>query len=91
MSRDEHRIALLTDQERNLARDWVISYFESERDERLGILASEEILDAFLESIGPVIYNRALADAKVWLARRVEDMEVDYEALRRSTRGLERS
>ena len=90
MTGEEHRIGLLTEQEQSRAREWIADYFESERDEQLGVIASEAILDAFLETIGPVIYNRALADAKSWMTRRLADIEVDFEALRRSSkeRGL---
>ena len=89
MQADEHRIGLLTDEERSRARDWLVSYFDVERDEQLGVIASDAILDAFLDAIGPVIYNRALTDAREWTTRRLADMEVDFEALRRSTRELD--
>jgi len=88
MTADEHRIGLLTEQEQARAREWLADYFETERDEPLGVIASQAILDAFLEAIGPVIYNRALSDAKGWMTRRLADMDVDFEALRRTSKEL---
>ncbi|WP_242967510.1 DUF2164 domain-containing protein [Herbinix hemicellulosilytica] len=56
-------------------------FFETERDEKLGIIGSEMILDFFLVSLGPVIYNKALDDAKRWFDKRFEDIEADYYSL----------
>ncbi len=53
-------------------------YFETERDEKLGIIASEGIFDFFLDTLGKYIYNKALDDAKLWYSRRMEDVEADY-------------
>jgi len=56
-------IELNSDEKKQLLQD-IIYFFETERDEKLGIIGSEKILDFFLESLGPVIYNKALDDAK---------------------------
>lgn len=71
----------LTDEERKKLREEIIYYFESERDEKLGIIASESILDFFLDHLGKSIYNKALEDAKRWFAKRIEDIDADYYAL----------
>lgn len=59
----------------------IIYFFETERDEKLGIIGSEKILDFFMDSLGTIIYNRALDDAKHWYDKRMEDVEADYYTL----------
>lgn len=49
-------------------------YFEENMPEPIGDLPAGMLLDFFLEEIGPVIYNRAIADAQAQLAIRVSDM-----------------
>ena len=59
----------------------IIYFFKEERDEDLGIIGSEMILDFFIEMLGERIYNKALDDVKLWLTRNVENLESDYYAL----------
>lgn len=49
-------------------------FFEQERDEVLGDLASDIILDFVLEKIGPHIYNQAVADTQMYMSEKVEDL-----------------
>lgn len=56
-------------------------YFETERDEKLGIIATESISDFFMDTLGKHIYNKALDDTKQWFNRRMEDVEADFYAL----------
>ncbi len=71
----------LTSEEKKKLQDEIIYYFETERDEKLGIIASESILDFFLDNLGKYIYNKALDDAKLWYGKRMEDVEADYYTL----------
>ena len=71
----------LTDEERKKLQEEIIYYFETEHDEKLGIIASESILDFFLDHLGKSIYNKALDDAKRWYSKRMEDIEADYYTL----------
>lgn len=56
-------------------------YFETERDESLGIIATESIFDFFMDTLGKYIYNKALDDTKTWYARRMDDVEADFYSL----------
>lgn len=58
----------------------IIYFFKEERDEELGIIGSETILDFFVDMLGETIYNKALDDVKLWLTRNIENMESDYYA-----------
>jgi uncharacterized protein (DUF2164 family) len=73
----------LTNEEKNQLLQEIVYYFETERDEKLGIIGSEKILDFFMDTLGQFIYNRALDDTKRWLSKRIEDLEADFYSLYR--------
>lgn len=49
-------------------------YFEENMPEAIGDLPAGLLLDFVVEEIGPVIYNRAIADAQERLQQRVIDL-----------------
>lgn len=49
-------------------------YFQEELPEPIGDLQAGLLLNFFLEEIGPVIYNQAIADAQTRMATRVSDL-----------------
>jgi uncharacterized protein (DUF2164 family) len=49
-------------------------YFQEELPEPIGDLPAGLLLNFFIEEIGPVIYNQAIADAQTRLAGRVSDL-----------------
>ena len=75
--------ALITDEERKGAVDKIITFFAEERDEEIGRVAATEVLDMFLEMLGPKIFNTGLIEGKEWLKIRLTDMEMDYDVLLR--------
>lgn len=73
-------ISLTREQKKNMIDD-IIYFFESERDEKIGIIASEKVLDLFMDTLGQHIYNKALEDTKGWFQHRMEDIEADFYSL----------
>jgi uncharacterized protein (DUF2164 family) len=49
-------------------------YFEENMTEPIGNLPAGLLLDFFIEEIGPVIYNRAIADAQARMQQNVVDL-----------------
>ena len=49
-------------------------YFDENMNEPVGELAAGLLLKYFLEEIGPVVYNRAIADVQRRLEQRVADL-----------------
>jgi uncharacterized protein (DUF2164 family) len=49
-------------------------YFEENLPEPIGELPAGLLLDFVIEEIGPVFYNRAIADAQARMATRVSDL-----------------
>lgn len=49
-------------------------YFENERDEQLGDLAANMILDFFMEKLAPDIYNQGVYDSYKYFLDRIDDL-----------------
>ena len=49
-------------------------YFSKERDEELGDLASELILDFFVNELGPYIYNQGIEDSYAYIQDKADDL-----------------
>jgi len=54
--------------------DSIKRYFEENMPEPIGDMPAGHLLEYFIEEIGSVIYNRAVADAQTRMQLRVEDL-----------------
>ena len=52
-------------------------YFSENMEEPIGGLAAGALLSFFLKEIGPVIYNKAVADAQARIQARVMELDVE--------------
>ena len=71
----------LTDEEKDLAKEELILFFENERDEKIGIIAAEEIINFFLQSVGSKLYNKGVTDTKKVIENRIEELNFDLDDL----------
>lgn len=55
-------------------RRHIIQYFSEEREEDLGDLASQLLVDFFIEQLGPYIYNQGVEDAHGYIKDKVDDL-----------------
>jgi uncharacterized protein (DUF2164 family) len=63
------------------ARDQAIAsierYFAENMEERIGNIAAGALLGFFLDEIGPLVYNRAVADVQENLLARVQEIDIE--------------
>ncbi len=52
-------------------------YFREQMDEPIGNIAAGGLLGFFLEEIGPLVYNQAVADVQERLAQRVAEVDIE--------------
>ena len=52
-------------------------YFAENMDEEVGNLAAGALLGFFLKEIGPLVYNKAVADAQARLQAQVMELDVE--------------
>ena len=70
----------LSKEQRADAIDSLQRYFEENLPEPIGEMPAGHLLDYFLEEVGSVIYNRAIADAQARMQLRIEDMAGELHA-----------
>ncbi|HHU83381.1 MAG TPA: DUF2164 domain-containing protein, partial [Firmicutes bacterium] len=59
------KFGLSAEEKRKLLEE-IQSYFDEERDEKIGVIAAESLLEFFLNTLGKHIYNKALDNVKLW-------------------------
>ncbi len=64
----------LTKQARTAAIASIQRYFQENLSEPIGDLPAGQLLNFFLEDVGPAIYNQAISDAQTRLQQRVADL-----------------
>jgi uncharacterized protein (DUF2164 family) len=52
-------------------------YFQENMEEKIGNIAAAGLLNYFLEEIGPLVYNQAVADVQERLRMRVDELDVE--------------
>ena len=52
-------------------------YFQEQLDQRIGNIAASALLGFFLEEVGPLVYNLAVADVQERLLQRVEELDIE--------------
>jgi uncharacterized protein (DUF2164 family) len=57
-------------------------YFREERDEEIGDLAAELLLDFMVKQVGPFVYNQAINDAQFIINQKTALLEEDVDALK---------
>jgi len=68
---------VLSAEERQAALTALIDYFATERDEKLGIIAAEELLDVFLQQVGTTVYNHGVDAATQLFKAKVAELDAD--------------
>ncbi len=70
----------LADERRDALLERICSFFLEEFDEELSSFRAQSLLDFFLETLGPQVYNQAVQDARAFMLQRLEDLEGDVYA-----------
>lgn len=74
----------LSEEEKQKFRDEITAFFRDEMEQELGIIATEKVLDFFLEGMGDLVYNKALDDTHTWYKRIMDNVEADFYSLYKS-------
>lgn len=75
---------VISNEKRKAAIEDIIIFFKKERDENIGVIGAEQILDLFLQDVGLELYNKGIEDSKQLLKNRFEDLELDMDVLKKS-------
>lgn len=69
----------LSPQQKGLLRQKLIAMFRDDFEEELSDFKADQILDAFIEKLGPSIYNAAIEDMKIYLMNQIEDLDALFQ------------
>ena len=67
----------LTKEARAQAIASIERYFSEEHDQRIGNIAAGALLGFFLEEVGPVVYNQAVAQAQESMLARTQELDIE--------------
>jgi uncharacterized protein (DUF2164 family) len=59
----------------------IITHFKTSHDQEIGMLDAEDILDFFLQSLGPDLYRKAINDTRNVVRQNAENLDVDLDLL----------
>ncbi len=69
----------ISKQDRQQAIESLMRYAAENLDERMGNVAAGALLGFFLEEIGPLIYNQAVAEVQERLLARVQELDLEVQ------------
>ncbi len=73
----------LSDRQKEKLNDEIKAFYLDERGEEIGIIEQMQLLELFEKKLAPVIYNKALDDARRWFSGMMDNLESDYYTLYR--------
>ena len=65
----------LTEERRDTLRGHLQTLFATEFDEQLSAFRADDIIDLMLRTLGPAVYNQAVADVRAHLQVKLEDLD----------------
>ena len=71
----------LSDAQKEKLKAEIKAFYLDERGEEIGMIEQMQLLELFEQKMAPIIYNRALEDAKRWFTQMMDDLDSDYYAL----------
>ena len=71
----------LSDSQKKRLNAEIKAFYLDERGEEIGMIEQMQLLDLFERKMAPVIYNKALDDAKQWFVQMMDNMDSDYYTL----------
>lgn len=71
----------LSDQEKEALNEEIKAFYLDVRGEEIGVIQQMQLVELFEEKLAPIIYNRALDDAKRWFSQMLDNIDSDYYSL----------
>lgn len=71
----------LSDSQREKLKEEIAAFYLDVRGEEIGMIEQIQLMELFEERMAPIVYNRALDDAKRWFGQAMENVESDYYGL----------
>lgn len=71
----------LSDQQKEKLNDEIKAFYLDVRGEEIGLIQQMQLVELFEQKLAPIIYNKALDDAKRWFSQMLDNIDSDYYTL----------
>lgn len=71
----------LSDAQKEKLNEEIRAFYLDVRGEEIGMIEQMQILELFEQRLAPIIYNKALDDAKKWFGQMMDNIDSDFYAL----------
>ena len=71
------RIRLSEDRKR-VVLNLLKAFYLEELDEELSSYQAERILEFFMKTLGPSVYNQAISDARAFMLGKLDDLDAEF-------------
>lgn len=71
------RINLTEDRMNDLIRSFT-AFYKNEFDEDLSQFRAEQVVEFFIKTLGPSVYNQAVQDVRAFMMEKLEDLDTDF-------------
>ena len=71
----------MSDEQKKKLGAEIKAFYLDERGEEIGMIEQMQLLELFQQKMAPIIYNKALDDAKKWFGQMIENLDSDYYVL----------
>lgn len=68
----------MSDAQKKQLSDAIQAFYLDERREEIGMIEQMQLLELFEQKMAPIIYNKALDDAKKWFVQMMDRIDSDY-------------
>ena len=77
----------LSEIQREKLNDEIKAFYYDVRGEEIGVIQQMQLLELFEEKMAPIVYNKALDDAKKWFTKMMDNLDSDYYGLYKNENG----
>jgi len=81
MKNDKSKLSIISDEKKRGAVEAIIAFYKREKDEEIGVIAAEEILELVIDLVGKDIFNKGVDETVRLLQDRLSGVWVDVEAI----------
>ena len=74
---------ILTKEQKEKSINDIIAFYLDERDEHVGIIGANNLLDMVLQDIAPHVYNNAIEDTQRLLTKQTEEFDFELNLLKK--------
>ena len=83
MNKDSRKVnnrfkIILSEERSRVILDRLTAFYKEEFDESLSAFRAERLLEFFVKTLGPPLYNQAMGDAQAFMQKKLEDLDAEF-------------